>query len=165
MTISARSLIIPVRNGAKTLPYCLKALQPQLNPADEILVVNDHSTDNSSELAAQSGVRVLHCPPERRGAAAARNVGAEAATNELLVFVDADVIPAPGSLQRLVAPIGATGLQALAYTPYCWAWVRWRGRVLQRCYLILPRRASMWCHLTAFRIDLMSAPDCSFFGE
>jgi glycosyltransferase involved in cell wall biosynthesis len=115
MATSARSLIIPVRNGAQTLPSCLEALKHQLNPADEILVVNDHSTDNSGEIATQSGVRLLHCPPERRGAAAARNVGAEAASNELLVFVDADVIPAPGSLQRLVAPIGATVEASVGY--------------------------------------------------
>jgi glycosyltransferase involved in cell wall biosynthesis len=66
------------------------------NPAHELLVVDDGSSDGSGALAAERGARVLRLTG--RGPAAARNAGAEAARTDLLFFLDADVRARPSTL-------------------------------------------------------------------
>lgn len=98
------SVIIPVYNGSKTLPACLRALKNQtiLPEAFEIIVVDDGSTDGTALVAQQPGVRVLR--QSNAGAAAARNYGARVAQGELLLFTDADCVPAPDWVARMSAP-------------------------------------------------------------
>lgn len=85
------SILIPVYNGSSTLPDCLHSLfRNNLNEA-EVIVINDHSTDDSPAIAARMGARVLD-NPRGRGPAAARNFGAENAKGTILFFVDADVV-------------------------------------------------------------------------
>ena len=90
------TVIVPAYNAASTLPQCLAALQ---NQADEIIVVDDCSTDNTREIARDAGCLVLQTP-ERGGPAGARNLGALSATGEILFFVDADVV-----IQRDATPL------------------------------------------------------------
>lgn len=101
------SVIVPVYNGARTLPACLQALQNQTSPADqyEIIVVDDGSTDSTVAVAQGFGVRVISQP--NAGPAAARNRGAAEARGELLLFTDADCAPAPDWIACMVAPFSA----------------------------------------------------------
>jgi GT2 family glycosyltransferase len=95
-------VIVPARNAAHTLGACLAALAPQLAalaPA-ELIVVDDGSTDPTAELAEQHGALVERLAG--LGPAAARNAGARRARGWLLVFVDADCLPAPGCLAALL---------------------------------------------------------------
>lgn len=116
------SVIIPVYNGAQTLPACLRALKKQtVSPeAFEIIVVDDGSTDGSALVAQQPGVRVIR--QNNAGAAAARNHGARVAQGELLLFTDADCVPAPDWVAQLSAPFadatvaGAKGVYQTAQT-------------------------------------------------
>jgi GT2 family glycosyltransferase len=85
------SVIIPVYNGAATLAAGLRALQRQTCPPDEIIVVDDGSTDGSADIGRGFGVRVISQP--NAGPAAARNRGATAARGALLLFTDADCVP------------------------------------------------------------------------
>ena len=87
------SVVIPVYNGAGTLPAGLHALQQQTRSPDEIIVVDDGSTDGSAGLARDSGARVIS--QRNAGPAAARNRGAAAAQGDALLFTDADCAPAP----------------------------------------------------------------------
>lgn len=96
------SVIIPVFNGGRTLPDCLQAVQHQTHPPDEIIVVDDGSTDDTAAVAARFGVTVLSQP--NAGPAAARNRGAEAARGSILLFTDADCAPAPDWIERMSAP-------------------------------------------------------------
>ncbi|MBI4498305.1 MAG: glycosyltransferase [Chloroflexi bacterium] len=98
------SVIIPVYNGADAITVCLAAVRCQTLPQDayEIIVVDDGSTDGTGEQAAALGATVLRQP--NRGPAAARNLGAQHATGEVLVFTDADCAPTPDWLDRLLAP-------------------------------------------------------------
>lgn len=98
-TISA---IIPVYNGSQTLPGCLQALRQQSRPPDEIIVVDDGSTDETAGLAAQFGVKVIS--QANAGPAAARNHGAQVACGDILLFTDADCAPASTWVERMVAP-------------------------------------------------------------
>lgn len=95
------SVIIPVYNGAQTLPACLQALKNQTCPPDEIIVVNDGSTDGTSPVTARFGVKILF--QAKAGPAAARNLGARAAQGDLLLFTDADCVPAPDWVEKMAA--------------------------------------------------------------
>jgi glycosyltransferase involved in cell wall biosynthesis len=96
------SVIIPVYNGGRTLPACLQALQRQTRLPDEIIVVDDGSTDDTAPVAATFGVRVLS--QSNAGPAAARNRGAQAAEGDILLFTDADCTPATDWVERVAAP-------------------------------------------------------------
>jgi len=91
------SIIVPVYNNSKELSECLSALIASSTPHSEIIVVDDASTDDTSSVAARMGVRVLRLP-KNSGPAAARNYGARHAQGDILFFVDADVIVAPGGV-------------------------------------------------------------------
>ena len=90
--------IIPVHNGVHDLALGLEALAASTRPPDEIIVVDDGSTDGSGELARQHGARVIRLDGQPRGPAFARNRGAEMAKGDVLVFLDADVTVRPDSL-------------------------------------------------------------------
>jgi glycosyltransferase involved in cell wall biosynthesis len=110
------SIVIPVYNGAETLPACLQALQAQTLPTDqyEVIVVDDGSTDDTAEVARSLGVQVVSQP--NAGPAAARNRGADLARAPILLFTDADCAPAPDWAERMAAaftrPTGPAGPSA-----------------------------------------------------
>ena len=84
--------IVCAFNEARYLPACLHALLAQSRPADEIIVVNNASTDSTSEIArAIPGVRVVDEPA--KGLVIARERARLAATGDILAFVDADCRP------------------------------------------------------------------------
>jgi glycosyltransferase involved in cell wall biosynthesis len=95
------SVIVPVRNGERFLGRCLDALRLSDFEPIEILVVDDASTDTTSEIAAKYAVRYVSSA-SKKGPANARNVGAQHAKGDILVFVDADVLLPPNGL-RLIA--------------------------------------------------------------
>lgn len=92
------SVIIAVYNGGKELALCLQALAASTCPPDEIIVVDDASTDGSASMAAKLGASVLQLPNGPRGPARARNQGAAAARGDVLVYMDADVVCHPDTL-------------------------------------------------------------------
>lgn len=83
------SVIIPVYNGARFLGEAIQSVLQQTVPPDEVIVVDDGSTDGSAALAAQvAGVLVLR--QSNRGVGAALNLGISHAHGDLLAFLDAD---------------------------------------------------------------------------
>ena len=88
MTIS---VVIPVYNGVDTLARCLASVAASRRQPDECIVVDDGCTDGSAEVARSAGVRVVSVPNGPTGPGNARNVGAAAATGDVLFFLDADV--------------------------------------------------------------------------
>jgi glycosyltransferase involved in cell wall biosynthesis len=95
------SVIIPVYNSAQHLDVCLNAVAKSTRAPDECIVVDDGSTDASVEVARRAGARVLETGG-RRGPSRARNIGADAASGNLLVFLDADVAIHEGTLAGIV---------------------------------------------------------------
>jgi GT2 family glycosyltransferase len=94
------AIVIPVWNGAATLAECLAALRPGLAAGDELVVVDDGSTDASAAIAEAAGARVVR-QPANGGQAAARNAGVRATRADVLLFVDADVVVAPDVVGRV----------------------------------------------------------------
>jgi glycosyltransferase involved in cell wall biosynthesis len=93
------TVVIPVCNGASTLPACLEALSCSTHPAAECIVVDDGSTDDSAGIARRAGAKVIELA-ERGGPARARNLGACAASNDTLLFIDADVCVHEDTIER-----------------------------------------------------------------
>lgn len=89
--VAAITVVIPVRDGARYIAMCLQAIQESSVLPAEVLVVDDGSRDASADVARKCGARVLRLS-ESRGPAAARNRGAHAAAQPVLLFLDADVL-------------------------------------------------------------------------
>lgn len=83
------SIVIPTYNEAIYLPKLLFALQHQSRQPDEMIVADAGSTDNTVQIARAAGCRVVAGGRPARG----RNAGAAVSSGDLLVFLDADVIP------------------------------------------------------------------------
>lgn len=84
------SVIIPVHNGEKYLAEAIQTVLDQSLGAQEIVVIDDGSTDHSGAIAAQFSAPVRVLRQERGGTAAARNTGLAAATGSFIAFLDAD---------------------------------------------------------------------------
>jgi glycosyltransferase involved in cell wall biosynthesis len=108
----AVSVVIPVYNAAPTLKECLTRLGQSSIANFEVIVVDDGSTDQSNDILAKFPVRVL-LSSERIGPAAARNLGAQAATAEFLFFIDSDVMVRPETLALLLDAFNRTGVDGL----------------------------------------------------
>ena len=114
------SVIIPVHNAAKTLHRTLASLMLQTRRADDIVIVNDRSSDDFLGILAPYGDRItLHESP-RSGAGAARNVGVAKTRGELLFFCDADLELAPDLLARLFEALIRDPQAAFAYCAFRW---------------------------------------------
>lgn len=96
--------IVPALDAETTLPRCLAALAALPSGPDELVVVDDGSTDGTARIAEEAGARCLRVVGGPRGPAFARNRGAAATQAEVLLFVDADVVIQPEALERLLAP-------------------------------------------------------------
>jgi glycosyltransferase involved in cell wall biosynthesis len=130
MTIS---VIVCAHNEEAYLPACLDSLLAQSRAPDEILVIDNASTDRTGEVAAAcDGVRVIREP--RKGLVIARERGRQEAQGDLLVYVDADCRAPQAWLDRIERRFVRTpALVALSsgYRFYDWDW--W-GRLLIRSY-------------------------------
>ncbi len=99
------SVIIPTLNEIYALPGLLEALSAQTRPPDEIIVADAGSKDGTAELARARGLTVV--PGGRPGPG--RNAGARAATGDLLLFLDADVLPPPNFIAGMLAGFARSG--------------------------------------------------------
>jgi GT2 family glycosyltransferase len=96
------SVIVPVRNGADSLPPLLRSLEAQTLGRErfEVVVVDNDSSDGTADAAAAHGAKVVHEPIANRSRA--RNRGAAAAGSSLYAFTDADCVAHPEWLERLL---------------------------------------------------------------
>ncbi|MDE1549561.1 glycosyltransferase [Jeotgalibaca caeni] len=109
-SVPSISIIIPARNEEKVLPKLLASIEKQTVRPKEVLVVDDDSEDGTQEIARQYGVSVLKNSQEAGGKASACWDGAEKATGEWLLFLDADTyFEAEDSLERLARKFEASG--------------------------------------------------------
>ncbi|HEY4511558.1 MAG TPA: glycosyltransferase family 2 protein [Candidatus Paceibacterota bacterium] len=98
------SVIIPAKNESSTIQGLVEAIK-QSPYVDEIIVVDDGSTDNTGKLAGLAGAKVITLP-ENRGKGYAMNKGVGSARNDLVLFIDADITGmSPEIVEKIVAPV------------------------------------------------------------
>jgi glycosyltransferase involved in cell wall biosynthesis len=133
MTGPSLAVIVCAHNEARYLPACLHSLLAQSRPADDILVVNNASTDDTGRVAAQiAGVRVVDEP--RKGLVVARARGSLEARGDVLVYLDADCRAPLLWLERIERRFrDDPSLIALSGPYRYYDWDRW-GRALIRLY-------------------------------
>lgn len=105
MVISAKRVVtlIPAYNEAKTISATVAALS-KLSEVDEIVVVNDASTDQTASLAAAAGARVISLP-SNQGKGAALNEGSRQIKADIIVLLDGDLGESAGEARLLLAPV------------------------------------------------------------
>lgn len=116
------SIVIPVLDGETMIDRCLTAVLNVDYPAEqrEIVVVDNGSRDRTAEIVERYPVTLLHEP--RRGSAAARNRGIEAARGDVVACTDADCLPTTVWLRELVKPfaraeVGGVAGEIVAFPP------------------------------------------------
>lgn len=128
-----RSVIVCAHNEAGYLAACLYSLLAQSRPPDEIIVVNNASTDATGDVAARvPGVRVIDEP--QRGLVVARETGRRVATGDILVYVDADCRAPFQWLERIERRFHRRADLIALSGPYRFYDWHARGRALIRAY-------------------------------
>lgn len=155
--MTTASVVIPTRGGAHRLPQLLAALAEQTHEATEVVVVVDGEVDDSAGVldgwANRLDLRVVVLP-ENRGRSSALNTGFTAATGEVLIRCDDDLVPRAEHVARHVAhhvdggPVGVIGLCPNVFpdTPYARAYGKSRDALFrQQAFSMTPdQRWRLW---------------------
>jgi glycosyltransferase involved in cell wall biosynthesis len=140
------SVIVPARNEEASLADCLQSLVSQTGVPFEIIVVDDHSTDRTREIAESfPGVRVIEAGPLPKGWTGKNNAviaGARAAHGEWLLLTDADTAHLPGSLAAALREAQEDGAELLSYSPEQIAVTFWEMATLPVIFAELARQYS-----------------------
>ncbi|HNQ08334.1 MAG TPA: glycosyltransferase family A protein [Tetrasphaera sp.] len=134
------TVVVPTRNNARTIAACLDSVRAQTYPAIELIVVDNHSTDGTPDIAQVRADQVITAGPER---SAQRNTGIAAAAGEWVLWLDSDMLLTPDAIQAAVdtaATTGATGIALPERTIGDGFWTACRA-LERECYLDEP-----WLH-------------------
>jgi glycosyltransferase involved in cell wall biosynthesis len=138
------SIIVPARNEEASLGTCLESLVTQTGVQFEIIVVDDHSTDRTREIAASfPAVRIIDAGPLPTGWTGKNNAvtaGAREVHGEWLLFTDADTVHLPGSLAAALNEAHENGVEFLSYSPEQIAVTFWEMATLPIVFAELARQ-------------------------
>jgi O-antigen biosynthesis protein len=100
------SVVVCAHNGAGTLRWCLEGLRGLDYPDYEVIVVDDGSADGTAAIASECDFPAISTP--NRGLSSARNIGLEAASGEIVAYLDCDARPDRDWLRLLAAAFRAS---------------------------------------------------------
>lgn len=100
-SLSRSSIIIPAYNSAASVHVAIESALQQTRSPLEVIVVDDGSTDDTAQVIASFGDRVMHLSQANAGQGAARNNGLAVARGEFVALLDADDYWQPGFLERM----------------------------------------------------------------
>lgn len=118
MPESTVSVVIPAYNAEKCLGETLTSVLAQTRPADEILVIDDGSQDDTEKVAKSFGDRIRYIRQANQGIAAARNTGIREARSEWIALLDHDDLMLPDKLQKQMAIIESRPELAVVYSSF-----------------------------------------------
>src|SRR5262245_59695250 len=101
------SVIVVSYNSRADLELCLESILRELGSQDELIVVNNGSTDGSADLVAERFAKARLIRGANTGYAGGNNRGAAVANGEFLMFLNPDAALQPGALSALLAPLSA----------------------------------------------------------
>ena len=162
------SVVMPNRNGSASVAEALEAVLAAGGPEIEVIVVDDASTDDSRRIVSNYPVRLISLEAGG-GAAPARNRGAAAATGNVLVFIDNDVVIPPDTFAiftehfRRPSAAGVIGLlrPVTRFRNLC---SQYKNYYMHHTYMRLPERVSVfYTSLAAVRSRVFA--ECGGFDE
>lgn len=106
------AVIVPAYNAEATIGACIESLLAQARAPDEIVVVDDASTDGTAEVVARYPIRLVRLT-RNSGPGVARNEGAKVASADILAFTDSDCVAPPDWLARLERELDDEGIVAV----------------------------------------------------
>jgi glycosyltransferase involved in cell wall biosynthesis len=109
------SVVIPTYNRAVLLRRAVESVLRQTRKPDEVVVVDDGSTDDTASVASLFGHSIRYLRQQNAGSSAARNRGVEEARCEWIAFLDSDDVWTEAHLDRIADAIHATDGEALIY--------------------------------------------------
>lgn len=109
------SAVIPTYNRGPLIGRAIESVLAQSRPPDEVVVVDDGSTDDTPERMRPYLDRVRYVRQDNGGSSAARNRGVQEASHPWIAFLDSDDHWRPDHLRRMVDAIAATGGAARFY--------------------------------------------------
>lgn len=122
------SVIIPTYQHASTLPRALDSLFVQSRLPDEVLVVDDGSTDSTTDALRPYAHRITYVHQEHQGAPVARNRGFRLSTGAFVIFWDADVVAESTMLEKLESALETHAHASWAYSSFWWGRRLFQGR-------------------------------------
>jgi len=114
------SVIIPSYNRAHTLKRALDSVLAQTRPADEIIVVDDGSTDDTEQLVIKHYPQVIYIKQANQGVSAARNRAIKIASGEWLALLDSDDEWLPSKLATQLALLDQQPGHMLVHSDEIW---------------------------------------------
>lgn len=109
---SGLTVLVPAYNEAASIVDTVRSIQAQTLPVDEIIVIDDFSTDNTGELARQCGATVLRPPSNTGSKAGAQNFALTQVNTPYVMAIDADTTLAPNAIELLLPAIYEDGVAA-----------------------------------------------------
>lgn len=106
------SVVIPAYNEEKFLSKCLEAFANQEEKPEEIIVVDNNSTDKTAEIAKKFNARVVS--EKTQGMTYARNRGFNEATGDVIARCDADTVPPPDWIKKIRLNFSGSKIDALS---------------------------------------------------
>lgn len=122
----AVSIIIPTYQHAREIGQCLDSILSQTFRDFEIVVVDDGSTDETAAALKPYATRIRIIRQDNRGGNAARNRGFDAASGDLLLFCDADIVMRPDCLATMVRTLADHPEASYAYCSFRFGWKKFR---------------------------------------
>lgn len=162
------SVIIPIYNGSRFIERALASVAAQSQPAHELIVVDDGSTDGGTKLVEQFSqtypLRLLHQP--NRGQSAARNHGIAQSTGDLIALLDQDDVWYLDHLAQLAAPFATEQAIPLGWTYSNLDEIDEQGRLIKRRILDEAEAAHPKTDLVAcLRQDMFVLPSASLISR
>jgi cellulose synthase/poly-beta-1,6-N-acetylglucosamine synthase-like glycosyltransferase len=109
---SGVTVIVPAYNEAASIVDTIKSIQGQTVPADEIIVIDDFSTDNTGDLARECGATVLRPPANTGSKAGAQNFALKHVQTTYVMAIDADTTLAPDAIAKLLPALNDPNIAA-----------------------------------------------------
>lgn len=116
MSAGAVSVVIPTYNRAALAPRAVESALSQCRPGDEVIVIDDGSTDDTESRLVPYRERIVYVKQANGGVSRARNAGLERARNPLIAFLDSDDEWLPGKLELERAALAAVPEAVICFT-------------------------------------------------
>ena len=131
------SVIIPCYNASSTLRAAVESALSQSYPKKEVIIIDDGSTDSSSDIIKSYGAAVVAEFWPNQGASKARNHGTRLARGDYIQYLDADDVLEPDTLAKRVAVLETRGAD-IAYTDWRLFTVSRDGSICQGEVVVVP---------------------------